>query len=245
MARATSDRDTERIEAPIERSPYGPLRRWVIDHDESWLFILLYVGLAVVLSLWISLFWLVAVVAGHGVLEWIRQSHLDPQPAGVAARVLWELRLDLALVLFALALAAYLEVLFGIAGIGGAAKLAGAGARAGAWARGLRGVLLSLDDAAQVVRALAHRRSRAAPDGIVEPAGAAAELEETATESTTETAFATNPWDAKWPRSTHAIVGFGLACGVLLVLSPALTHHDYPSLFSVLAAELHPWPGEG
>ena len=52
------------------------LRDWVLNHDDSWIFIILYVGLAVVLSLWISLFWLLVVVAGHFVLEWIRQRHI-------------------------------------------------------------------------------------------------------------------------------------------------------------------------
>jgi len=140
------------------------LRAWVLNHDDSWIFIILYVGLAVVLSLWISLFWLLAVVAGHFVLEWIRQRHI--RDAGVLPQVFWELKLDIALILFALVLTLYLEVVFGILGLqaaGRAGAIARVGARGGsrfaAWERTLRGLLLSADDAAQVARAIAMRRA--------------------------------------------------------------------------------------
>jgi len=224
-------------------APVGALRQWILEHDERWLFILAYVGLAVVLSLWISLFWLAAVVAGHGALEWVRQSHFDPDPRGIAARVLWELRLDLALILFALALAAYLELVLGLAGLGSAAKAASAGARAGAWARGVRGALLSLDDAAQIVRGVSLRRR--AREGCV-PEPPAADLPSRALARTGPgeggAPLPLNPWRSRWPRSSRITVAFGGTCALLLVLAPLLTTHDYPSLGALLCAELHPWP---
>lgn len=45
-------------------------RRWLIEHDDRWGFTIAYITLAVVLSLMISLFWLVAVVAAHGAIEY-------------------------------------------------------------------------------------------------------------------------------------------------------------------------------
>lgn len=99
------EREARAAEAAATAEVVG-WRRWILEHDDSWVFTGLYVGLAVVLSIWISLFWLVAVVAGHVALEWVRQRHYDPEPAGVPARIAWELKLDFGLVLFALALAA-------------------------------------------------------------------------------------------------------------------------------------------
>lgn len=50
---------------------------WVIRHDDSWLFTVLHIGLAVVLSIWIGLFWLVAVVVVHFAFEIVRQRSLN------------------------------------------------------------------------------------------------------------------------------------------------------------------------
>jgi hypothetical protein len=123
----------------------GAVRAWILQHDESWLFTISYVGLAVVLSIWISLFWLVAVVGVHFILEWIRQSHFAERSRDVLRRSLWELKLDGALILFAFALTAYLEVILGMAGLAGASRMGlQAGARFAGWSRVLRGVLLSL-----------------------------------------------------------------------------------------------------
>lgn len=204
-------------------------RRWVLEHDNSWWFVGWYVGLAVVLSLVISLFWLVAVVAVHGLIELLRQRWLTPQPAGpLGLRVAWELKLDLALILFALALAGYMEVVLGVAGIGGAARLgvqagARAGVRATGWSRGLRGVLLSLDDAAQLGRAVAGKGG--------------GENEEYSPRD-----VMTRPWRARWKWSDHLAVWGGAFFLLLLLAAPWLTHHDYSSLLAVLAGEMHPFP---
>ncbi|MCG6118758.1 MAG: hypothetical protein MEQ07_11300 [Aquimonas sp.] len=74
------------------------------EHDDRWLFTLAYVGLTVVLSLLISLFWLVAVVAAHAALEWYALKHRG-FPRQRLGRTLWHLKLDVSLILFARALA--------------------------------------------------------------------------------------------------------------------------------------------
>jgi hypothetical protein len=211
-------------EPALHASGISPLRRWIIDHDQSWLFTFGYVGLALVLSIWISLFWLVFVVLIHGVLEWIRQSHADPRPTGVMARVAWELKLDAALILFALALSAYMDVVLGLTGLGGAAKLAQAGTRAAGWTKAIRGALLSVDDAAQIARALFKKSGPSS--GAENP----------------------NPfcywggWNQKWSRGNCLTLVFGLLCIILILIAPLLTHHDFPSLCATLASDLHPWP---
>ncbi len=37
---------------------------WIIEHDERWSFLVIYVVLAVLLTLWIGMFWLFIVVGG-------------------------------------------------------------------------------------------------------------------------------------------------------------------------------------
>lgn len=221
-----------RLEAPSPPTPAERCREWVVRHDDSWWFVGCYVGLAVALSLIISLFWLVAVVAVHGVLEWLRQRWIVPKPPGSRwLRVVWELKLDLALILFALALAAYMELVLGVAGLGAAARLgvqtgARTGVRATGWSRALRGVLLSLDDAAQLGRAVAGR-------GASDPEAAA---------DVGSSADSMPPWENRWAAVDHVAVWGGVVCLVLLFGAPLVTHHDASSLMNLLAGELKPFP---
>jgi hypothetical protein len=157
------------------------IRNWIIEHDDRWLFVVSYIGLSVVLSIWISLFWLVAVVGIHFCLEYYRQLQFFNDKISILAEVFWELKLDFALILFALALALYMDVILGVVGIGSAARLgllSRMGARLGlrtgvralprfaGWQRALRGFLLSMDDVAQVLRAVG-RRGRSARTAAV------------------------------------------------------------------------------
>jgi hypothetical protein len=201
------------------------LQQWIAEHDDRWLFTLLYVGLAVVLSIWISLFWLVAVVAAHGLLEWwaLRQRGEPQRPS----QVLWHLKLDIVLVLFALWLGLYLQTLFGVAGLGPLARTgAQAGTRFVAWQRALRGTLMTLDDAAQVARAVAARRGKA-------NGAAAAEREHVQAHAQV----------GGWSRGDWLTIAAGVLFALLIVLSPWLTEHDAGSALATVAADLHPWPG--
>ncbi|MFU8820121.1 MAG: hypothetical protein ACNA8G_01080 [Gammaproteobacteria bacterium] len=196
---------------------------WIAEHDDSWLFIVFYVGLGLVLSMTISLFWLVAVVAAHAVLEWFamgRQGILDHR----AGRVLWHLKLDIGLVLVALWLGLYLELLFGLAGLGAAAR-AGAqtAARAVAWQRSIRGVLMTVDEAAHVVKAVAARNGPRR-------------------EQVAEVVDERPPWRRPWSRGDKFAVVFTLTWAALILLAPVLTHHTVGSTLAILAADLHPWP---
>lgn len=100
----------------MSRSTGSAVHEWIVNHDDSWVFIVLYIGLAVTLSIAISLFWLVAVVAAHAALEWYVHWREHPSIVHTAARVAWEIKLDMSLVLFALALGVYKEFVMGIAG---------------------------------------------------------------------------------------------------------------------------------
>lgn len=196
---------------------------WIAEHDDSWVFIVLYVGLGLVLSMTISLFWLAAVVAAHAALEWLAlgRKGIDDQRAG---RVAWHLKLDIGLVLVALWLGLYIEVLFGLAGLGAAAR-AGAqtAARVIAWQRTIRGVLMTADEAAHVVKAVATRKRPKPAAAPVEP-------------------DPRPPWRRPWSRGDKFAVAFTMTWLVLILLTPALTHHTVESTLATLAADLHPWP---
>jgi hypothetical protein len=216
--------------SPSGSGPTSGLRQWIIEHDERWLFIVLYIGLAVTLSVWISLFWLVAVVAGHGVLEWIRQSHLHQSRRMVLVETLWELKLDIGLVLFALALALYMDLVLGVVGLQSAARLGAAargGARFAAWERAIRGVLLSVDDMAQVARAVTVNRGQA--DG----------------EEEAPSWMAASPWGSwqgSWGKGDWIALSLNVLCLLLILVSPLLTAHTPASALATMLTELHPWP---
>jgi hypothetical protein len=232
------------------------VRDWIVHHDDSWLFLVLYIGLAVVLSIWISLFWLVAVVAGHFALEWVRQQTLRSGFGNILLEVLWELKLDIALVLFALALSLYMDMVLGIVGLRSAARMAPAAqaglrssARFAAWQRIIRGVLLSVDDAAQVARAVTVSRSDAAAGAVgtelVESEATAAGA--AATDVTTTQVAATwvaphSSWRGRWGMGDWISAALGAACITLILLAPSLTEHSFASVTATLATELHPFP---
>jgi hypothetical protein len=200
---------------------------WIAEHDDSWLFIIFYVGLGLVLSMTISLFWLAAVVTAHAVLEWFALGRKGVRDHRLG-RVVWHLKLDIGLTLVALWLGLYLEVLFGLAGLGAAAR-AGAhtAARVVAWQRAIRGVLMTVDEAAHVVKAVATRNGAKR---------AAAPAEEVVDERT--------PWRRPWSRGDKFAVIFTATWATLILLAPVLTDHTVASTLATLAADLHPWPSD-
>jgi hypothetical protein len=228
MGRAAEGAATELEAAAATRRHARGLHAWAVAHDDSWLFLVAYVGLAVVLSVWVSLFWLVAVVAAHFALELIRQASVHRGWSRVALESAWELRLDVALVLFALVLAVYMDVVLGLVGLQGAARLGAATrvvSRFAGWERTLRGLLLSADDAAQVARAVMLRRR-----------GATAPVEAPAARHPRGT------WREPWGAGTWIALGIGGACLLLLAGAPVLTDHTLSTAAARLANELRPFP---
>lgn len=203
---------------------YGPLRRFVMEHEDRWTFIILYVGLAVVLSLVLSLFWLVVLLAIHIAFEFVT---FGPVHRGLRllGETLWAVKLDVALLLLAFSLALYLDHLFGLLGLRAVAQV-GTAARAGtrvatkaaAWTRGIRSTVLVADDAVQVARA-AGKRGEAEPEGGARP-----------------------PWRQHWHAGEWISVGLAFVSFLLVVLSPVLTDHTVMSAKDALLHELQPFP---
>jgi hypothetical protein len=147
------------ISAPSIPRPTG-FGEWVRDHDERWSFVVLYLGLAVGLSVFVSLFWLLVVGAVHFALECGRQAHYRNGRVEVIGHALWEVKLDIGLILLALTLVLYIEVVLGLLGIQSAARAAAAtragarlGTRAAAWERNIRTFLLTVDEMARIAYA--------------------------------------------------------------------------------------------
>ncbi len=210
------------------------LTNWILKHDDCKIFIILYIGLAVVLSLLISLFWLVFVVLIHFILEFLRQRFLNSDYAQTILIALWEVKLDIALVLFALWLGVYMDFVFGIAGIGiGARSAAQVGSRFAIWQRVIRGVLLSLDDVAQFLRF--SGKVKKSPQEDEE------EIEEKVSDYE-DTELVSNPWKSKWSFGDWFSISFGIIMLLLIVLAPYITSDSYNDVFIIMCEELHPWP---
>jgi len=212
------------------------VREWIHDHDHRWLFVIVYLGLAVVLSVFVSLFWLVFMAGVHLALECIR--HLRPgwSASQVLAHSVWEVKLDFALVLLALGAVLYIDVVMGILGIQSAARAAAvtkAGARTvtrmAAWERNIRAFLLTFDEMIRVGRAVAllwRRRGKQAAIAAVEQAAH----------------LPTSPWRARWKLGDRIAIGIVVVCLALIVSAPLLTALSWSDVVASLAAELRPFP---
>ncbi len=223
------------------------LRQWAIDHEERPSFLVLYIAAAVVLSLIISLFWLVVVVALHLLFEIMR--HKAHERNRVIGEAFWEVKLDAALILIALALAVYIHAVFGVLGLSTAARAAGASARFVVLQRAIRGVLLSIDDALLVVRGAAKQlggraASRQAAPGTANGAADEADDESEAHRGEEETPDAQQApsWRQRWSALDWTTVGIAVASLALIAAAPLLTQHTYATAFHEIGAELHPWP---
>ncbi len=200
-------------------------RRWLKEHDDRVSFTVIYIGLALVLSMLISLFWLVVVVAAHAAIEYwsLGKAGMRDHRLG---RTLWHVKLDITLVLAALWLGLYIDLLFGVAGLGQAAR-AGTqvSARVIAWQRALRGVLLSADDAALAARA-AFGRSNGDADSGQKPGLPAL------------------PWRQRWRWGDRLTIAALTLFAAMILTAPLFTQHGIDGTLRTLAADLHPWPSD-
>lgn len=229
-----AETDDQSAGEEIEEIEEGGFRRWIMNHDDSWLFIVPYISLAVILAIVLSLFWLVVVVAVHFGLELTRQHFIKPGLGGVLSRSLWELKFDIGLVLFGLVLGIYMELALGVVGLGHAARGGAMTAtRFVILQRILRGVLLSLDDLAQVLRVVFRRGSNDDVDAGEALEEAAGKLEAEPVQSS---------WTGHWTLADKFQLGFTGICLLLIVIAPVITDLSVNDTLLILAEELHPLP---
>ncbi|CAN5639130.1 hypothetical protein BH23GEM8_BH23GEM8_16110 [soil metagenome] len=210
----------------------GPIRTWIEEHDHSWLFVGVYLGLAVVLSVFVSLFWLVFMAGVHLLLECIRHYRPGWGARDILTHSLWEVKLDFALVLLALALVLYVDIVLGVLGVQSAARAAAvtrAGAktvtRMAAWERYLRGFLVTIDEIVRISRAaVLLRRGRPVRAAPAEERGPV------------------YPWGSEWGLGDRISLGLIAICILLISATPLLTHYDWNQTLSALLTELQPFP---
>lgn len=233
---------------------------WMINHDESRVFNVLYISLAVILSVFVSLFWLVLIVGIHFMLELIRQHHHCSRCARkVLGRSLWQLKLDFSFIAFSFVVDAYIGVLLGAAGLG---KIPGLGrieeveisdaARLGGYGKAIRGIALSTDDILRTTSAAVGFKDGAKnddDDGTTEDdsvqqddSHAPVVPDSRQPPAQPELAPADTDLQVRWTRSAYATVAFGITCVALLFLVPWLIGMSYGELWQIIIQDLQPFP---
>jgi uncharacterized membrane protein len=202
-----------------------PIGRWCDDHDERNSFVFTYILLSVVLSLVAGLFWLGVLVGVHFALELYRNRSL---PAGSRlAHATFGIKLDVTLVLMALALSLYADLLFAALGLR-------AVPRAGSVVGRLSGRLPSLR---RIVRA-----ALLVTDEVVRIAAYFAASRGIASSSSRAPVWRPHsPWTERWSVGTRLVMALGTVALFLLIAAPWLSGNGVQGTLSILAHELSPF----
>lgn len=243
----------------LSQAGLNSAHRWIIDHDKSRVFNVLYVGLAIILSVFVSLFWLVLIVGIHFAFEIVRHYHHSSKPMRrVLGRSLWHLKLDLSFIAFSFVVDAYMGFLFGVAGLGNISRVGAisrvgvrSGARLGGYEGAIRGIMLSADDIARTTsKAVGLRGSMKGDDNVVLK-GDDAEVDDAnmpglpdSKESPFQPELVSQDaqLEVTWARKDYATLAFGVICITLLLLTPWLIGMTYEELLGVILLDLQPFP---
>jgi hypothetical protein len=201
-----------------------PIGRWCDDHDERNSFVFTYIALSVVLSLVAGLFWLGVLVGVHFTLELYRNRSLTTRSR--LAHATFGVKLDVTLVLMALALSLYADLLFAALGLR-------AVPRAGSAVGRLSGRLPSLR---RIVRA-----ALLVTDEIVRVAAYFAASRGIAATGNSKVWRPHSPWAERWSPGTRLVMALGTIALFLLVAAPWLSGHGIEGTLSTLAHELSPF----
>jgi hypothetical protein len=224
------------------------LIRWIQSHDESWLFVAMYIGFAVVLSVWLSLFWLVFMVVIHLLFELVRQSRMYDQWTAVASMASWEIRVDIALLLLAFAVSLYMDLIMGILGLQSLGRAAVAtsrvGTRAVAWQRAVRAVVLGFDDVINGIRAIFLRKGSSGEEEAEEPESAPDEAASAPSSTLGEPEPRLPGWGQRWGFWDRFTMVLAAGCLAAMLLAPPLTESTYRDAARTLLEELRPFPND-
>lgn len=206
--------------------------QWVKEHDDRLSFVLLYISGAILLSIVLNLFWVMMLMFGHFLLEIFRGYLLKVKSPVLHA--LWEVKLDIGLVLFALVVALYSEHVLALLGLGQAARASQAArglqaaARFGIVERALRILVLTMDDLARLAQAVIKfgMKSR-------EPATAPPHTQVHAIESSSP--------KGSLGRGDVLSLSFAGLCFVLIVFTPSLTGTPAADVAPKILHELSPY----
>ncbi len=226
---------------------------WVADHDNKKAFIFLYISISLVLSIAISLFWLLFAVLIHLAFELISQSRKQESFMSILTESLWETKLDFALVMFAWWLAVYLDFIFGVAGIGVAArmgvqtasrtsqvggKIIQSSAKATAWGRIIRAILLSLDDVGNAMKSVYQNKASKMRNKPIPEIN----FEHTSQNKPNKKPTTKSSWFIKWQIIDYVGVALFFICLLLITLAPFLIGVELKELYKITIEEFHPLP---
>jgi hypothetical protein len=203
-----------------------PIGQWCTEHDERNSFIFPYITLSVLLSVMAGLFWLVLLVGVHFGLELYRNRNLELRSR--LAHATFGVKLDMTLILLALALTLYMDLLFAVLGLralprAGAAvgRLSG---RLGSLRRIVRAALMLTDEAVRITAYFAAAR------GIAQPGGTNASVWRPH-----------SPWTERWSIGTRIVMGLGAVALLLLLAAPWFTGYGLEGTLAIIAHEFSPF----
>ena len=229
---------------------------WIAEHDEKLLFVILYIGISLVLSIAVSLFWLLFAVLLHLVLEIIRQSRNKTGTQTILLESIWETKSDFALVAFALWLVVYLDFIFGVAGLGAAARMGVQGSsrlgrigarlanfvtRFAAWQRVVRSVMLALDDLLILTRIIQNSRRAKIMKKHNENTGSEDSPEPKPARETEPDPYQSS-WSQKWSFGDYFGTAMLILFLLLVIAAPRITGHSYGEIKDIIAMEFNPFP---
>jgi hypothetical protein len=245
----------------------GPASRWIVLHDQSIPFALGYVGLTILLSVFVSYFWLLALVGLHLLLEWFKKGYLGYVPGWHRFTwTVWDTKFDIALIFLALTLLSYTGIGAGVAGAQSLTRMGLLGGRFPLLTSRLLPVLARFSRVGMVLRGLGIRAvdlffsarvilfrkadmARSRRQEAFLQSIAAQEAPPVAASFAPPAALAETgriPEHYPWQR---ALGGYGWFAVLLVIvnslavlLAPVLTEHSYASLLQTLATKFHPWP---
>ncbi len=248
---------------PDPQPPLGPIKTWIVNHDRSAVFALVYVISTIVLSVFVSYFWLLALVAVHIMIEWLSKVYRGYRYR--LAWTLWDVKFDLALVCLAFALLSYTGVSAGVAGAQSVTRVGVFGSRLSAlvsrigflavvgeyfvWvSRYLTRVLpfvsrfgqylarfgIKVIDLFFSARVALFRKADMARAAARKPlSGAGHTMPQVPTEL---------PWQRQLSKGDWFAISVIVINLIAVFSAPLITDHSYASLFQSLLAKLHPWP---
>ncbi len=216
---------------------------WIADHDEKRLFLVGYVGLTLLLTIGISLFWLIFLVSIHFFFEVVKK-YCDG--AKDTSRILtwsaWDIKFDLALVTMALVLVVFTEISFGVAGVAGLSRFSGVMARFSGASRGV----LPIKDLILAFRIICTRKLDRR--NVMQRKLRWSKMQQEAGRDAIKKADCLRlsshryPWQMPWSLTSKIVVGvivFNLGLVAVVMIFGETPFSEWgPAILN----ELHPWP---
>ncbi|MCC5788004.1 MAG: hypothetical protein JJT75_00070 [Opitutales bacterium] len=236
----------EEVSPRVRPSSWGDrnvLLRWVIDHDDKRAFLIGYVGLTILLTIGISLFWLFFLVGIHLCFECLKK--IEDGALGwrrVLAFALWDIKFDVALLSMAMVLLVVTEIRFGLAGIAGFARFSTILSRFSGASRSF----LPLKDLVLAFRIVCTRKMdrREFLQRKLLWVKAEKEADQAALKAAERERIATYryPWNARWTVTTKIVLGI-IVVNLLVILGAlSIAPDPWTDLVPALKTEFHPWP---